>query len=496
MSFKKRSYQDIVDSIINNISANSVIDDVSIGSVSRTIIESIGVEIADLYEQLEVVYENGFIDTAQGRALDLATGILGLTRKSAQFATGTVTFSRKVEGERVTIWRGTRIATRPDGSDNPKIFETTGTVELEQGELEIEVPIKAIVPGVRGMTDFETITELEMPVVGIDNVINNKPTTIGTERETDDEFRERVKSFVRTRSSATSESIRSIVMNVPGVRSVVVNEAPNGIHGEVDVIIDGLELENDGSPDRQLVRSVIDNVRPAGIWVNVRPTEIIRLEISLCVRLAGEVNEKKFEKMITNLIRDKLGNYIRTLDIGEDLARNKLISELFKIPEVGYIDKIDLVTKKFDPDLGGVVEDTLTRLDPRTQDLRVNECERVEVTDIIVSTRYTSEATSVVFLDIEIEAGLISKNISIKKVQEQLGYVLQLHLNKLEGGEDVDYTRIKNIIANNENILELYRLDLTAFHEETGLVIKNSHENIKTREHEYSRIRNIVVKRK
>ena len=69
-----------------------------------------------------------------------------------------------------------------------------------------------------------------------------------------------------------------------------------------------------------------------------------------------------------------------------------------------------------------------------------------------------------------------------------------MHLNKLKGGEDIDYTRIRNIVANNESISELHHLDLTAFHEETGLVIKSSHENIKTGERECSRIRNIVVK--
>lgn len=496
MSFKKKSYQDIVGSIIDGISVNSAVNDTSVGSVSRTIVESVSREIAGLYEQMEVVYENGFIDTARGRALDLVTGILGLDRKSAQFATGAVTFSRRIGGENVTIMRGTRVATQGDGPTKPKLYETTGTVEMGAGELEIEVPVKAVTPGAQGMTDFETITELEMPVVGIEKVINRKPTTIGTERECDDEFRERIKAFVRSRSTATSQAIRAVVLNIPGVRNVTVNEAPNEIAGEVDVIVDGLDLEIEDAQDCLLVRSVIDRVRPAGIKVNIRPTEIVRLEIRIYIRLAGDLTEKKLGKDITNNIKDRLSNYISTLIIGESLVHNKLISELFKIPEIGYVDKIEYITKKFDDGLGGVVDDTFNRLDPKTHDLKVGESERVEVTDISVITQYTSKTSSVVFLDIDIEARLTSKNISIQKVQEQLRSILQQHLNKLKGGEDIDFTRVRNIIANYEGIAELQHLTLTAFHEETGLVIKNSEVNIKTQKIERGRIRTIKIKNK
>jgi uncharacterized phage protein gp47/JayE len=493
VSFRKKSYRDIVGSIIDDISVNSAVDDTSVGSVSRTIVESVSREIAGLYEQMEVVYENGFIDTARGRALDLVTGILGLDRKSAQFATGSVTFSRRIGGENVTIMRGTRVATQGDGDTKPKLYETTGTVEIGAGELEVEVPVKAVVPGVQGMTDFETITELEMPVVGIENVINRKPTTIGTERESDDEFRERIKAFVRSRSTATSEAIRAVVLNIPGVRNVTVTEAPNEIAGEVDVIVDGLDLETEDAQDHLLVRSVIDNVRPAGIQVNIRSTEIVRLEIRIYVRLAGDSAENKLGKGINNKIRDIIGDYVNTLAIGEGLVRNKLISELFKIHEVGYVDNIEFTTKKFDAGLGGVVDDTCSRSDPKTRDLKVGECERVEVTDISVITQYTSEPSSVVFLDMDIEASLTSRNISIQKVQEQLRSILQIHLNKLKGGEDIDFTRVRNIISNYEGIAELQHLTLTAFHEDTGLVIKNSVVNINTHEHERGRIRKINI---
>jgi uncharacterized phage protein gp47/JayE len=73
------------------------ITDVNPGSVVRTIIESIAVEMGFLYTQMDAVYESSFIDTATDQALDLVVAMLGVTRKPAEHATGDVTFGRNGE---------------------------------------------------------------------------------------------------------------------------------------------------------------------------------------------------------------------------------------------------------------------------------------------------------------------------------------------------------------------------------------------------------------
>jgi Baseplate J-like protein len=66
--------------------------DINTGSVLRTFVESMSREIELLYEEMDQVYQAGFIDTANGPALDLVVSMLGIKRKSSTNANGLVTF--------------------------------------------------------------------------------------------------------------------------------------------------------------------------------------------------------------------------------------------------------------------------------------------------------------------------------------------------------------------------------------------------------------------
>ena len=74
--------------------SRSPLSDINVGSVTRTLGEAIGREIATVYEQINQAYKSGFIDTAKGKALDFVVSILGVTRKTKDFAVGLVTFFR------------------------------------------------------------------------------------------------------------------------------------------------------------------------------------------------------------------------------------------------------------------------------------------------------------------------------------------------------------------------------------------------------------------
>ncbi len=66
--------------------------DINTGSVLRTFVESMSREVELLYEEMDLVYQAGFIDTATGPALDLVVSMLGIKRKSSTYANGLVTF--------------------------------------------------------------------------------------------------------------------------------------------------------------------------------------------------------------------------------------------------------------------------------------------------------------------------------------------------------------------------------------------------------------------
>lgn len=81
---------------------NSRLSDINVGSVLRTLVESVSREIEFVYEEMENVYDSGFIDTAKGDALDLVVSILGIKRKEPTRASGTVTFLRDTPPPEIT----------------------------------------------------------------------------------------------------------------------------------------------------------------------------------------------------------------------------------------------------------------------------------------------------------------------------------------------------------------------------------------------------------
>jgi uncharacterized phage protein gp47/JayE len=494
MSFEKKEYRDIVKSMLGDISDKSRLTDTNIGSVSRTLLETVGREISTLYNEMDSAYNAGFIDTASGNALDMVVSILGIQRKSAQFATGTITFFRRNPSQDVSIPRGTRVSTRANDPRNVKIYETTMNIKLVKGVNEVEVPIKALNPGEAGMTDFETITALETPMIGIDNVINKKPTNIGTERENDEELRARAKATVLAAGKATPEAIRNVVLSIPGVRGVTIKEMPNGIPGELDVIIDGLDLTDKSTPTYQRVKETIETVRPAGIYVNIKSTDPVRVNIKLFLKLTDILRTDDEIEALVKKIKTRIARHIGGLNAGSNLIRNRIISSIFEIKDVYNIDDFNIKTKKFDYKTGTLIEDTHKRLEPKTQDINVGQYERAKLENVDIITQYTPMLIYYVYVDVYSEISLTHKTISEHKVKERVESALHLYMDKLQGGDNIDYERIRSIIGSVDGVSTVHDVRVTGFHEDTGMMVKQTKENIPTKEQEKARLRITEVK--
>ena len=81
----------------------SGITDVNPGSVVRTIVEAVAREINFLYEELDQVYNAGFVDTANGKSLEMVVSLLGIERTPPQNATGNVFFCRASQPEEINV---------------------------------------------------------------------------------------------------------------------------------------------------------------------------------------------------------------------------------------------------------------------------------------------------------------------------------------------------------------------------------------------------------
>lgn len=85
------------------------ITDINPGSVVRTIVEAVAREMDFVNAQMNQVYNSAFIDTATGKSLDLVASLLGITRKTAGYASGEVTFGRDSDPGETEVLKETHV---------------------------------------------------------------------------------------------------------------------------------------------------------------------------------------------------------------------------------------------------------------------------------------------------------------------------------------------------------------------------------------------------
>jgi hypothetical protein len=190
--------------------AKPALTDINVGSVVRTLAEAIGREIATVYQQINLAYLSGFIDTAQAKSLDFVVAILGISRKTADYAVGTVAFFRDptVAGA-ITVPLGTRLSTAEG-----VIFETTQERTLQPGFPRLDVPIRTA-PGFEGelgQVDTQTINNMLQPIAGIGRVTNFDATAQGLADETDEELRARAKAALKGLAKCTVDALEQAVL--------------------------------------------------------------------------------------------------------------------------------------------------------------------------------------------------------------------------------------------------------------------------------------------
>lgn len=130
----------------------SGLTDVNTGSVLRTIVEAISRELDFVYAQIDQVYKSGFIDTANGNALDLVAAILGIQRKVSTRAMGHVTFWRDSDPPEIVV------------TGEPILFDGRELYQLKQAPLKRIIAVNGIVNGKNYpfKPDFDYTAELEI----------------------------------------------------------------------------------------------------------------------------------------------------------------------------------------------------------------------------------------------------------------------------------------------------------------------------------------------
>ena len=342
-----KSYTEVRDELIIGVVDNTNITNLNPGSVIRTILETFAKAMSDLYQLIHTVTRAGFIQTADGKWLDLKVRELGLLRKQGQKASGYITFYRnEVKDENITIPAGTIVKTVKDSEGVEYRFKTIEEVILPAGETEVFTLMEAIEQGSNYNVGKETIVKMTTHIAGIDGVVNKSvnlgagvrswQVTVGTDIETDEDFRTRaIYRWDELGVGGTADAYRSWALSVAGVKSVqILDDFPFG-PGTVGLVI---AAEN-GIPTPELLQQVHDTVKTrkpltASVHVLSPNVKSVDIEISLQRFSSFELDD------VETRVRQKLLNMNTKLLIGEHLILSRMVADIM---EVGGVYSVDII---------------------------------------------------------------------------------------------------------------------------------------------------------
>jgi uncharacterized phage protein gp47/JayE len=181
----------------------------------------------------DTVLPNSFVKSATGVWLELLAWAVNLTRKAAGFAKGKITFTRADVGAAYTIPAGTVIQT---ASINGFVYEmiTDADTAFAPGQATVDVNCTAAATGDAYNLAVGYYSILKVPIAGITAVTNAEGwlLTPGTETETDNDLRDRVRNQFGTASDFHTDSVyRALISEFPGVAIDAIwfeHDAPRG----------------------------------------------------------------------------------------------------------------------------------------------------------------------------------------------------------------------------------------------------------------------------
>lgn len=233
--------------------------DLNVGSVTRTLLETVARELAVLYQQMQIVYDSAFVETARGPSLDSVVALAGVRRLPPGHPVAWLEFTRKPGTHgRITIPPGTAVS---DSAGNRYLTTASLTLEPEEPSREITAMGESVAtPAV----EAGELTRIEIQIAGIVGAINRQPARALGNAETDDELRRRARAAFHGTVRGTLDALRFGIASIPDVNTVSITEMPFGVPGEVriDVAYKTETPEAVAEVDR-----MIEEMRPAGIRV-------------------------------------------------------------------------------------------------------------------------------------------------------------------------------------------------------------------------------------
>ena len=213
----------ILQRLLTSLTAQDPTWDVSVGSATYKIFESISNELATAINTNTLTSYSFDVKSKSGIALDAFVNIFGINRRLGTRAVGSVSFSLSSPANQILIVPiGTQVFVPGSQSNtgNNIYFTTVATAFIGIGQTEVQVPIQAVLPGSFSNVQAQTITSVTTALIGSPSVINYTPSQGGTDTETDIQLQTRFLQTVFSNISGTVDKYVQMALQDSNVTQV------------------------------------------------------------------------------------------------------------------------------------------------------------------------------------------------------------------------------------------------------------------------------------
>jgi len=196
--------------------------DVSVGSATYKILESVAQEIAAANNNSVLQTYSYDINTKAGSELDAFVNLFGVYRQIGKRSTGIVTFSIGSPATAVVnIPQGTQVAVPVGNSYTTSIYFSTITPAIIAiGATSVDVPVTATIAGIIGNVPASSVTSKVSTLISVTSVNNANPMAGGKDPESDAALRIRWKNTAFSNTTGTQGKYNLTAQQNPNVNLV------------------------------------------------------------------------------------------------------------------------------------------------------------------------------------------------------------------------------------------------------------------------------------
>jgi uncharacterized phage protein gp47/JayE len=327
---RKKTYEEMLATALGYLQNHTEITMVAPGSTARALTEANVAEVVSAYNMADMAMRMAYVSTATGYVLDLLGEMVGIVRRTEQYAyvrgsDRNIRFyvSSGVLGDfipksgdptKCEVPAGTTISSLSGGI----VFVTDVAHEAPAAATEIWVSARAQTVGTDANVGPSTLISHSLTdQVQVENV---SAVTTGSEVESDESLRYRIRTATVVAEGANRTAIEDAAIQVAGVADVVVQEYSQGA-GSFDILLlpDGNRVPFDALLQ---VRSRLASTVAFGVNFTVREPRYVAFAIDMEIDMPRAPDTEK--PLLRDLVAGRIGRYIGSLRPEETLRVGRL----------------------------------------------------------------------------------------------------------------------------------------------------------------------------